>query len=282
MPAVQVLSGALEDEARGRSVFAGDLLIFRGVRPMRAFCEYVDELAREALERRDPRRAHLELGREGYASRVEALRKRVRRDPQARRLLLDGLSGAGVRVERTCWDWIYLRVLPGGEHPTGRSQRLGHHRDTWSSNVYAQTNWWAPIYPITADNTIAFYPGYWSRPIKNTSARWDLEEIRARRRAGEAVSLVPEPDEPVDTSSELRVVIEPGDLLCFSGAHLHASVPNTSPFARFSIEVRTVSVDDVLEDRGAPNVDGRAPRVALDWFRSVVDGTPLPEVVRGA
>jgi hypothetical protein len=143
--------------------------------------------------------------------------------------------------------------------------------------VYAQTNWWAPIYPITPGRTIAFYPAYWSSPVENTSGDWDLEEIRSGR---SSAPLVPEPTEPVDTASELRPVIEPGDLLCFSGAHLHASVPNSTGVARFSVEVRTVDARDAAEDgRGAPNVDGEAPRVAKDWFRHVVDDTPLTAVV---
>jgi hypothetical protein len=73
----------------------------------------------------------------------------------------------------------------------------------------------------------------------------------------------------VDDAGELRVAIEPGDLLCFSGAHLHAGVPNHTALARFSIETRTVDVEDLAVGRGAPNVDGAAPRVARDWFRPV-------------
>ena len=86
---------------------------------------------------------------------------------------------------------------------------------------------------------------------------------------------MPEPSEPVDTSSELRIVIEPGDLLCFSGAHLHASVPNVSDRARVSVELRTVNLDDLARGRGAPKIDGHAPQVPLEWFRSMEDGSPL-------
>lgn len=92
---------------------------------------------------------------------------------------------------------------------------------------------------------------------------------------------MPEPTETVDTASELRPVIEPGNLLCFSGAHLHASVPNTTGVARFSVEVRTVDTGDAADGRGAPNVDGEAPRVASGWFRPVGDGKPLPSVEPG-
>ena len=114
---------------------------------------------------------------------------------------------------------------------------------------------------------------YWSRPIENTSADWDLDAIRERRRgaSGEDIPIVPEPLEPVDTSSELRVVIEPGDLLCFSGAHLHASVPNISGRTRCSVELRTVNLDDIERAAAPPTwmdgTGGAARVVPLDGGR---------------
>jgi hypothetical protein len=191
---------------------------------------------------------------------------------------LAALESAGVYPRRVFWDRPHLRVSPhGDEHEDRRTAKLGFHRDTWSSNFYSQTNWWAPIYPITAGRTIVFYPEYWQKPLKNTSADWDLEEIRT----GESgVPVVPEPAEPVGVASELRVVVEPGGLLCFSGAHLHASVPNAMGVARFSVEVRTADAEDEASGRGASNLDGEAPRVALVWFRQVMDGMPLPAAMR--
>jgi hypothetical protein len=276
---VRVVSGALEDGTRRGSVYGGDLLVFKDVPPLREFCAFADALIREAFETEDPVRAQFGLGRDEYLSRVEALQRRFRKDDAAKELFLAALGHVGVDLRRTSWDWLYLRVSPhGDEHAGRRTAKLGFHRDTWSSNVYAQTNWWAPIYPITAGRTIAFYPAYWDEPLKNTSREWDLEEIRA---GGSSAPVVPGPTETVDTASELRPVIEPGDLLCFSGAHLHASVPNTTGVARFSVEVRTVDTGDVADGRGAPNLDGEAPRVASGWFRSVEDGTPLPAVGPG-
>lgn len=74
------------------------------------------------------------------------------------------------------------RALPHDEGSAeGKIQRLGVHRDTLSSNVYAQTNWWAPIYSATASHTIVFYPTCLTRPVENTSASWDLEELWAGR-----------------------------------------------------------------------------------------------------
>ena len=278
MTAVRVLSGALEDGQRRESIYDGDLLVFKKVPPMEEFCAFADALIREVFGTTDPVRAQFELDREKYLSRVETLQKRFRKDARAKDLFLAALGYVGVDLRRTFWDWLYLRVSPHGEEHSGRrTAKLGFHRDTWSSNVYAQTNWWAPIYSISPGRTIAFYGEYWGTPLKNTSANWNLEEIRSGR---SSAPLVPEPAETVNTASELRPVIEPGDLLCFSGAHLHASVPNSTGVARFSVEVRTVDARDAAEDgRGAPNVDGEAPRVAKDWFRHVVDGTPLTAIV---
>ena len=278
MTAVRVLSGALEDKQRRESIYDGDLLVFKKVPPMEQLCAFTDALIREVFGTTDPVRAQFELDREKYLSRVETLQKRFRKDARAKDLFLAALGYVGVDLRRTFWDWLYLRVSPHGEEHSGRrTAKLGFHRDTWSSNVYAQTNWWAPIYSISPGRTIAFYGEYWGKPLKNTSANWNLEEIRSGR---SSAPLVPEPTETVNTASELRPVIEPGDLLCFSGAHLHASVPNSTGVARFSVEVRTVDARAAAEDgRGAPNVDGEAPRVAKDWFRHVVDGTPLTAVV---
>jgi hypothetical protein len=211
---------------------------------------------------------------------VGELQAAFRHDREVERLLRAALEHVGVDLERTYWDSLFLRFVPPVEEGTEAGDqvgRIGMHRDTWSSNVLQQTNWWTTIRPLSAERTLAFYPEYWSRAVENTSAEWDLRAIRERRRAGEAETLpiVPEPSEPVDTGSELRVVIEPGDLLCFSGAHLHATVPNVSDQARCSVELRTVSRDDLEQGRGAPDLDGRAPVVALNWFRSMVDGAAL-------
>ena len=276
--AFRTVSGVLEDEARRGSVYGGDLLVFEKVPPMGELCAYADALIREAFETDDPVRTQFGLGRKEYLSRVEALQRRFRKDTVAKELFLAALGHVGVDLRRTYWDWLYLRVSPHGEEHAGRrTAGLGFHRDTWSSNVYAQTNWWAPIYPITAGRTVAFYPAYWEKPLENTSRGWDLEEIRAGR---SDAPVVPGPTGTVDTASELRPVIEPGDLLLFSGAHLHASVPNTTGVARFSVEVRTVDAGDAADGRGAPNVDGEAPRVAAGWFRHAEDGTPLPAIAR--
>jgi hypothetical protein len=268
--AIHVLSCPLGDKARSELLFAGDVLFFKDVAPLGELLEVAEELIFDLF------------GPDGHHApeRVEELQRRFRRDEKAKRLLASTLEYAGVDLRRAYWDRLHLRVQPSGGPPAGwDSGTLGCHRDTWSSNVYAQINWWTPIRPLSAERTIAIYPAYWGRPVANTSATWDLDVVRAQARSAPSsarLPLVPEPTEPVDRSSELRIVIEPGDLLCFSGAHVHASVPNTSAETRFSVEVRTVLLDDIVAGRAAPNLDGRAPKVPIEWFRRISDGTPLP------
>jgi hypothetical protein len=264
---IHVLSGPLDDDGRGELLFGGALLVFKEVAPLYEAGRIGDAMIREAL------------GPPGAedVSAVPELQSRFRDHAEVRRLFRSALEDVGVDIERTYWDSLYLRVVPPvGDDAEVQVGRIGVHRDTWSSNVLQQTNWWTTIRTLSADRTIAFYPDYWSRPIENSSAEWDLDAIRSRRRAGEdeQLPIVPEPREPVD-GAELRVVIEPGDLLCFSGAHLHATVPNVSDRARCSVELRTVNLDDLERGRGAPNLDGRAPVVPLEWFHSMTDGSAL-------
>jgi hypothetical protein len=246
-------------------VFRGDLVVFKGVPPLREAVEIGEDLIRRTL------------GAAEDVSAVAELQERFLTDADVKRLLRSTLEHAGVDPRRTYWDSPFLRFVPPLENGGEQVGAIGYHRDTWSSNLLQQTNWWMTIRPLSADRTLAFYPAYWGRPIENTSAGWDLAAMRQRRKAGEGEELpiVPEPSEPVDTSAELRVVIEPGDLLCFSGAHMHATVPNTSDRARCSVELRTVNLDDRKHGRGAPDLDGRAPVVPFEWFRSMVDGAPL-------
>jgi hypothetical protein len=276
-PTVHVVSCPLDDALRRELVYDGTLLIFKDVEPMARLCGLTDGLIREALGISDPVRAQFELDPEDYAERISGLQKRYSKDEAAKELFREALEYVGVEIGRTGWDLLRLRAFPHSEELSENGLgRLGVHRDTWGSNVYAQTNWWAPIYPIAAGRTIAFYPAHWSRPIGNTSADWSLEKVRAARRAGDSsVPLVPELVEPVDPASELRVVIEPSDLLCFSGAHLHVGVPNSTGAARFSVEIRTVDTEDLATGTGAPNTDGAASEVHPEWFSRIEHGTLL-------
>ena len=65
-------------------------------------------------------------------------------------------------------------------------------------------------------------------------------------------------------------------MILFSGAYMHATVPNTSGRTRFSIDFRTVNLDDVMTHEGAANVDSECTGTTLRDFLRGSDPTRLP------
>jgi hypothetical protein len=76
---------------------------------------------------------------------------------------------------------------------------------------------------------------------------------------------------------ELIILPAPGEILLFSGAQLHASIPNTSGRARFSVDFRTVDVGDLMAGRGAPLVDVHCTGTAIRDFINVADESSFDE-----
>lgn len=282
MSAIQFLTSPPPPDWVRRRIYAGDLLVVRDVPAMRELVGYLQDVLTSEFETVDPMHAQFELGREEWERRAKALRTQYKRDERARELMVALFAQFGFDPARTAADVVNLRCQPHDDTPGPNPQHtLEAHRDTWGSNVYQQINWWAPIYPVTPERTIALFPGYWDRPVANNSADWDLDEIRAEISAARAQGRdpvfpnVPEPTEPIGRADWLPLVIAPGDVLLFSGAHLHASVPNGSGAARYSVELRSVDEHDARAGIGAPNLDGAAPRQAWHLFRRLKDGARL-------
>jgi hypothetical protein len=76
---------------------------------------------------------------------------------------------------------------------------------------------------------------------------------------------------------ELIILPAPGEVLLFSGAQLHASIPNTSGRARYSVDFRTVDVGDLMAGRGAPLADVRCTGTAIRDFINVGDENSFDE-----
>jgi hypothetical protein len=160
---------------------------------------------------------------------------------------------------------------------------VGFHRDTWGTNLAAQINWWAPVWPITAGRTFAIHPGLWAAPIANNSGDFDLADVMERLRTAPQTlgpgQLAPRPTGAVESVGGEPVVLDPGEIIAFSSAHAHVGVPNHTGLTRISLETRTISIADVRARRGAPDVDGHARWVAPGLFRRLSDGEPLNKIL---
>lgn len=268
MSTVHIVHDPIDDRRRGELIFGGALLIFSRPPGLEKFRDRIADLILERFDGIDPETAHAALEQEALDAIITELREAVRTDAGVREAALAALEGAGVDLADTWWDRVSLRMLPPGAAHDQRG--TGWHRDTWGSNIAAQTNWWTPIFPITHERTISFAPELWQRQVANTSADWSPAAARQQ-----LVPLIPEPAEAISDSAELPIVIEPGDLLCFSASQMHRSVPNRTGLARFSVEVRTVTGADLRQGRGAPDLDTATPEVHYRWFRHVADGRRL-------
>lgn len=80
----------------------------------------------------------------------------------------------------------------------------------------------------------------------------------------------------------MRVVPEVGGVMLFSGNQLHSTVPNTSGRTRFSIDFRTVNIDDVVARRDTPNVDSECTGTSLRDFLRAWDFERIAEDVAPA
>jgi hypothetical protein len=150
------------------------------------------------------------------------------------------------------------------------------HRDTWYSAPFSQLNWWIPIYEIAPENAMAFHPRYWNQPVRNGSSSYNYDEWNrtGRKTAAQHVKTdtrkQPRPEEPLDPDPQIRVIPPVGSILIFSAAQMHSTVPNRSGRTRFSIDFRTIHIDDVVAHRGAPNIDSACTGTTLrDYLRAL-------------
>jgi hypothetical protein len=267
-------------------LYDGQVLVFRQVPALQELISYTDTLLREHLGEGDPTTVQTRLNDADYLECMGRAQHEFRTSKQSRQLFFAVLQQIGVDTQNTFWDHFPLRAVPyGGSHRGGRCEAVNVHRDTWGANINCQLNWWAPIYPLSAERTMVFYPDYWQSPLANDTHSWSFDEyIRQRnllpdKERAVDYSSVPLPQEAVDDSHLFPVLIEAGDLLCFASAHLHGSVENTSARARFSVEMRTVNVDELQAGYGAPNVDNVGVKPMYEWFRRIKDNRSLAEVM---
>jgi hypothetical protein len=270
-------------------LYGGDVLCLRQSAPMRRLVAHTRAMLEAAFAPHQPPQIHQFLDHGQQAERFAQLQREFWQDGEVRAGWAEVFALTGLQPDAIARDKYHLRFQPhqdeGANLPRHRAtSTLAFHRDTWGSNLYAQVNWWGPVYEIDAGRTMAVYPELWSRPAPNTTRSFDLAAIIARSRDGgrnavNADEAIPHVEAGADLGPAVPVVIAPGDLLLFSAAHAHAGVPNHTGLTRISLETRTVLIEDVRAGRGAPNIDGEAPWMAPGWFRRVSDGAKLSDIL---
>ena len=275
---------ALPDDARRELLYAGDVLVYAPRPAARALCEFAQAMLEGAFRPHPPELAQHHLDVRDYARIAAELKPAFIHHPESKRLVRALLQELGCDPDLTYFDVPRLRSSTSdGYLTTGIAYAFHPHRDTWYSAPTCQLNWWLPIHPLGRDNGLALHPAHFDRAIRNSSRCYDYDEWNRTSRwsAAEQIGVdrrvQPRAEEPLDLSDELRLVTGAATLQVFSGAQLHASVPNTSGRTRYSIDFRTVHRDDAEAGRGARNRDSECTGTSLGDFLRCTDLARLPE-----
>jgi len=272
------------DDERRRELYRGAIFMLSPGHSATRLCALAADLIREAFGPMEPLRVHEVVPAEECAQILAALKPRFIHHSKAKEYLAGMLAESGCDLEKTYFDVPRLRTaFPGDYLRSGIAYAFHPHRDTWYSAPFCQINWWMPVFELHSENCMAIHPQYWTMPVKNGSNhynyhKWNLE---SRRSAAQHVKsdprLQPHPEEPIDPEPQLRLVCNVGAAYLFSAAHLHSTVPNTSGVTRYSIDFRTVHLDDVRGRIGAPNMDSECTGTTIGDYLRGKDFTPLPE-----
>ena len=279
------LDPPFSDDERRRRLYEGQLFVYSPRRSSLAFTTFAKGLIEEAFAPFDPRTAQHEMDVDRYAGILNKLKPAFIHHPQSKSLVQELLVDLGCDPEKTYFDVPRMRSsTSSGYLTTGIAYAWHPHRDTWYSAPPCQINIWTPIYELASENAMAFHPRYFSQGVANSSAGYNYYLWNQTHR-GEHVAgytnadprPLPKPTEAIEMDPQIRVVVPVGGVLIFSGAQMHSSVPNTSGVTRFSIDFRTVHLDDVVERRGAPNVDSYCTGTTMRDYLRTKDFRTIPD-----
>ena len=271
-----------DDEERRARMYAGEIFVYDRLSSVSEFANFTRRILEAALAPHDPRHVHETLTPAELASILGRLKPLFTHHPQSRCFVKRILEEVGVDLGDCHMDVPKLRTAYPTWHLTkGIAYAFPPHRDTWYGGPQAQINWWMPIYPLQPDNSMGFYPRYFSEPARNDSSNFNYYQRNAERKdtakyVSEDPRVQPAAQVP-ENEPEIRVLPEVGGIILFSGAQLHRTVTHSESLSRYSVDFRTVSERDVQKGLGAPNVDSNCMGTALRDFRRAHDNAPIPE-----
>ena len=278
------IDSPVSDPVRREHLYGGRLFVFSPRASTISLCELAQQMIEDAFGGKDPRTAQYSMPVEEFVSICAPLKPRFIHHPTTLKLIKDVVGELGCVLNDTYIDVPRLRMVTHGGYLTSGVGYAHHpHRDTWYSAPMCQLNWWLPIYPFEAESSMAFHPRYWVQPIRNGSGRFNYYQwnMDGRKNAAKHITsdtrVQPRAEEPLELEPQIRLVCPPGGVVLFSAAQLHSTVANTSGLTRYSIDFRTINIDDVIAGRGAPNIDSAPVGTSLRDFRRAADLTPIPD-----
>jgi hypothetical protein len=271
------------DDTRRQRIFEGGIFLRSALSSVTSLCDFARSMIEDAFYPGDPQEAQFHLAVEEFVNIIGPLKSRFTNHTRTKELVRNIISEFGCDLDRTYFDVPRLRVVTHGGYLTaGVGYAYRPHRDIWYASPTSQVNWWTPVYRLQAERALILYPGYWARQVRNSSSEFDYDEWCriGRQQAASQIEIDtrkhPLAEEEISSDGELRPVCDAAVMICFSSAQLHATAPNTSGLTRFSLDFRTLNLDDLESGRGAHNSDSTATGTTLGDFIAATDFSPLP------
>lgn len=260
-------------EARS-SLYDGSIYLIDANSESRKFAESVlVEVVSELGE--DYRKAHERFSNDEFFSKIGRLRKLIYTSSKFHRSVDRVIESLSFKLDKQSYDPARMRVVAHDGHlqPAAAPIYYGH-RDTWYSNHQAMLTWWIPLHDVAAEETFEFFPDEFDRSVANDSEIFDFDTWVSKgqekrigwqnKDTGKSAgypSLKESPQGP-----KIPVIAHAGDVLLFSGQHLHQTRHNVTGQTRFSLDFRTVDITDLENNRQAKNVDNRSTGSSLAQF----------------
>jgi hypothetical protein len=279
-----LIDSVMSDDDRRKELYGGSIFVHSPLPSALKLCRLAQELIEESFRPLNPLTVHENLPVEKCAEILGVLKPKFIHHPQAKEYIREILTEVGCDLAKTYFDVPRMRTaFPGDYLKSGIAYAFHPHRDTWYSAPFCQINWWIPIYELNSENCMALHPHYFDRAIKNGSSgynyqRWNLESrYNAAKHVKIDTRVQPHAEEPVELDPQIRMVCPVGGAYLFSAAQLHSTVPNRSKITRYSIDFRTVHLDDVLGRVGARNVDSACTGTTIGDYLRATDLSHLPQ-----
>jgi len=249
-----------------KAVYSGDIFLNTNLQAPVDLCNFARYSITAAFEGETNHQAlHTMMPVEEFVTLVTRLKGQFTNCLEVKEMIRRFVLEIGADPAEYLFDVPRIRVVPNYNYlHAGVSYAYKPHRDTWYGGSDCQINTWMPVYTIQPDQTMMINPAYFAAPVKNSSADWNLsnwinvQRSLAKDNVKEEVRIHPVPLEEVSTASEVRIAANAGEIITFSGSHLHGTVPNYTAQTRFSVDFRLVHIADLLAGNGAVNVDSGA------------------------
>lgn len=273
----------ISDDLRRNLLFEGQLFVYSRRPSILAFVDFARSMIVDSFRGLDPRTAQNEMDVEEYAAILGKLKPAFIHAPESKRHLQNIMEDLHCDLDKTYFDVPRMRSSTSdGYLTTGIAYAWHAHRDTWYSAPSCQINWWLPVYEIASENAMAFHPRYWGEAVKNSSSEYNYYVWNKLYRGENVAKLtkedprpLPRAMEPIELDPQIRLICPVGGIILFSAAQMHSSVPNTSGVTRFSVDFRTVNLDDAVEKRGALNIDSECTGTVMRDFVRGTDLSPM-------